>query len=282
MIYINSKISAIRSSFIILLYLIIPTACTKVVDVDVPNGGERLIIEASINWEKGTQGNNQTILLSLSTPYFNESKFVPAQNAQVTITNVNSQEAFVFTEHEPGVYTTSSFVPVLMATYSLHVVYNVDTYEATSVLHGVPEINSVTQSIEEGFGSESIQVMVTTLDPANQKNFYYNEFWTLQEGHLLGRDVENDALSDGNNINFDFDDEGLTSGDNLDIRLYGVSEGYYNYMNLLLEQSEGGGGPFTSVPAKLIGNCLNVTRPNLETLGYFRLSEYSTLKYTVE
>lgn len=257
-------------------------SCTKVVDIDVPDGGDRLIIEASINWEKGSTGNQQTILLSLSTPYYSQNKFTPAKNAEVKITNLLTQDSFVFTEEDPGVYTTSSFKPVVDATYQLQVVYNSNTYEATETLKNVPLIKGVSQDVEEILGTESIQISVSVEDPSQEENFYYSEFRNSGDHYLLSRDVESDELSDGNDLQFDYDDEDIEAGEQMDIMVYGISKGYYNFMNLLLEQSEGGGGPFSTIPAKLIGNCVNTTDPNQETLGYFRLSVYSKITYTVE
>jgi len=46
---------------IIFLFLIILTSCEDVIDVDLQDAPSRLVIEASIDWEKGTTGNNQTI-----------------------------------------------------------------------------------------------------------------------------------------------------------------------------------------------------------------------------
>ena len=58
---------------VLLIYLIL-TACTDVVDVEVPVAPERLVIEASLAWELGTLGNVQTIKLSTSTPYFESNR----------------------------------------------------------------------------------------------------------------------------------------------------------------------------------------------------------------
>jgi len=259
------------------------SSCTKVVDVDVPNGGDRLIIEASINWEKGSTGNQQTILLSLSTPYYSQNKFTPAKNAEVKITNMMTQDSFVFTEEDPGIYTTSNFQPIIDATYKLQVVYNSNTYESTETLKNVSDIKNVTQEIEDIFGTESILVSASVEDPSNEENFYYCEFRDSGNNHLLGRVVDSDELSDGNNLLFEYDDEDIKPEDQMDISIYGVSKGYYNFMNLLLEQSGGSeGGPFSTIPAKLIGNCVNTTNPAEETLGYFRLSVYSKITYTVQ
>ena len=59
--------------YIFVLTVFVLYSCTDVIEVDVPVAAPRLVIEASIDWEKGTLGNEQTISLSLSTPYFDDS-----------------------------------------------------------------------------------------------------------------------------------------------------------------------------------------------------------------
>ena len=59
-------------SFILILISFL-ISCTDTVDVDVPNAGSRLVIEASLNWEKGTSGQTQTIKLSESTGFFDSN-----------------------------------------------------------------------------------------------------------------------------------------------------------------------------------------------------------------
>ena len=47
-------------------------SCTDVIDINVPNAGARLVVDASIKWEKGTSGATQTIYLRESTAYFDK------------------------------------------------------------------------------------------------------------------------------------------------------------------------------------------------------------------
>jgi hypothetical protein len=54
-------------------------------------------------------------------------------------------------------------------------------------------------------------------------------------------------------------------------------------MIVLLQQTEdGGGGPFETQPATVRGNMINQTNPDNFPLGYFRISEISTIVYTVQ
>ena len=48
--------------YILLISILTLTSCTDVIELDVPSEAPRLVIEASINWEKETIGNNQRIL----------------------------------------------------------------------------------------------------------------------------------------------------------------------------------------------------------------------------
>ena len=62
----------------------------------------------------------------------------------------------------------------------------------------------------------------------------------------------------------------------------GCSKRYYEYMFLFLSQTAtGAGGPFSTTPATVRGNMINITKEDNYPLGYFRLSETDTKVYTV-
>jgi len=66
------------------------------------------------------------------------------------------------------------------------------------------------------------------------------------------------------------------------IKNYGISEQYYNFMFLLLQQTtDNSGGPFETQPATVRGNCINITNPENYPLGYFRVSQANQYNYTV-
>lgn len=256
-------------------------SCTDVVDVDVPDGGSRLVVEASIDWVKGSTGENQTIKLSTSTPYFENTTNTAVTGATVLVTNNTDGTNFVFADQNNGNYTATDFVPVLNQSYTLTILYNGETYSATETLMPVSEINRVEQSVENFFGSEEIQLKVFFDDPAGENNYYMSSFWEPDESYPLLNVLE-DRFTDGNENFFLYGNEDLETGNTINISLYGISETYYNFMNLLIEQSEAEGNPFQTTPAKLKGNCKNTNNPDEEVLGYFRLSEVSTVDYMVE
>lgn len=262
----------------LLFFGILLMSCTDVIEVDVPEADPRLVIEASLDWEKGTEGNVQTINLSLSTPYFDDEMFNPVVDASVKVTNNNTGAVFIFNSQNDGTYVTFNFVPVLNQEYSLEVIYNNETYSAKETLMSVVDIDEVYQSLDEGFDKDALEVNVLFTDPAGIENFYMMKF--QRQGDYLSQlsDIS-DEFTDGNQMSYFHEDEEFIVGDVVAINLYGISKQYYNFIKLLIEQSSGG-GPFATIPAQLKGNCINVTNSDNYAFGYFRLTQVVKESYT--
>ncbi|RDY61176.1 DUF4249 domain-containing protein [Flagellimonas nanhaiensis] len=275
--------------FALFTLLAITVSCTDVVDVEVPEGPTRLTIEASLDWERGTSGNTQTILLSTSTPFFNDEKFVPATGAIVRVTNTDNGTEFVFDDQNNGRYTTSDFIPIIGNTYSLEIQYEGERYTATETLYPVSEITEITQSTEDGEDDEALEVNVSFLDPADIENYY---FLRMQRREDLFPELFyiKDEFIDGNEFTIYYekiDDEEDNSeefkpGDIVDISFMGISKQYHDYLRLLIEQYESAGEPFSPPPVPLIGNCINEDNPDNTPYGYFRVTEKITDTYTFQ
>ncbi|WP_053970782.1 DUF4249 domain-containing protein [Mangrovimonas sp. ST2L15] len=275
--------------YILLSGFITLVSCEDVIDVDVPTAATRLVIEASLDWEKGTAGNEQSIELRLSTPYFDTTSNSDVTGASVVVENLDSGETFMFDDMNDGSYTTSSFVPVIGNTYELTVVYQGETYTATEVMTPVAEISNITQSVEGGFDDELLEVNVYFTDPADEENYYLFRYQADYETYASLYDLS-DEFVNGNEIH-DFyekqDDEDngerpFQAGDVVAVDLYGISEAYYNYIRILIEQSSSQGDPFSSLAAQVKGNCINETQPANYAFGYFRVTEVDKRSYTVE
>lgn len=270
------------------------TACEDVIDVDVPSTNSRLVIEASLDRQKGTLGNNQTIKLSTSTPYFDTTVNNSVMGASVKVTNTTSNVIYEFEDQNDGTYTISNFEPVVNNTYSLEVIHNNETYVATETLIGVNPIKKIEQSLEGGFDDDVLDVSIFWDDPENEENFYLLSF--IEEGDLFPILEEYpDEFVNGNELNEFFEknndeddedsennDNKFKPGDRITITLYGISKQYNNYIALLIEQYDSAGYLFSAVPAQLKGNCINVTTPKNYAFGYFKLSEFDEVNYTFD
>ena len=280
-----------KSLYKIIFAIVILTcwSCTDVVDVETPEAESRLVVEASIDWEKGTLGNNQTIKLSTSVPYFDELSNNAAIGASVKITNDDTIQEFIFVDQGNGDYTTSIFTPVLNQSYTLEIIYNGEVFTANETLTPVTDIEEVNQSITDGFNDEALEVNVLFNDPINEENFYFFKF--REQGDLLPELLDiSDEFTNGNQMKVFFekeDDEDINQtefepGDIVNIEFFGVSEQYFNYMRLLIEQYGSAGDPFGSVPVPLKGNCLNTTNSEKYAYGYFRLTQAENQTYTYD
>ncbi|NJB35595.1 DUF4249 domain-containing protein [Croceivirga sp. JEA036] len=268
-----------------ILILIVFTSCEDIVDIEVQEGPTRLVIEASLDWEKGTEGNYQTIKLSTSTPYFDTS-FQPAIGATVSVLNVNSGTEVLFVDQNDGNYSTTDFEPIIGDTYVLTISYKNEVFTATEKMTPVPEIKEIFQSRDDGFNDEDLEVHLVFTDPEAEENYYLFKF--LKEGELFPvfEDAKDEFIN-GNEIDWWYEIEedemdGLTPfepGDTVYISMHGVSKSYYEYMKILIEQM-GGAGLFSSTPVALKGNCINQTQPDNYPFGYFRLTEVNKVTYT--
>lgn len=273
---------------ILLVISILLVSCTDVIDVEVPYAGPKLVVEASLDWQKGTVGNTQTIKLSELKPYFDDTTPYIVTGASVKVTNDSDGKVAYFIDQNNGDYITSEFLPVVDQSYTLEVVYNGVTFAAREVLAPVVAIDLVNQSTENGFDPNVIEVNIYFKDPLEEENYYLTIFQERKELLPTLLDVS-DEFTNGNEMrvfyekftNEDTGEKELQPGDIVDIKLYGISKTYYNYIRLLIEQNNDG-GPFSTIPASLKGNCINIIDPDDYALGYFRLTQVDKRTYIVE
>lgn len=259
------------------------TACEKVVDVDLDTAKPRLVVDASINWQKGTDGSQQKVKLTKTTGFY--SKDIPVvSGATVFITNTTTNTVFNFTETAgTGEYLCNTFLPVIGNTYVLTVIHDGETYNASETLYAVPKISRVVQDNEGGFLNEDIEVRFFFMDNPAENNFYLIRYDTDLLPYA-DYNVQDDEFFQGNEM-FDFiDHEDFKAGDVVGLNLYGISERYYNYMSIVISMVEGGAGsgPFQTPPVNVRGNLVNQTNSKNFAYGYFRLSESDKLDYTIQ
>lgn len=265
-----------KNILFILSILFIFSSCEDVIEVDLDSSTPRLVIEVSINLlEDGSTAS--VIHLSKTAPFF-DNVIPPVEDAFVTITSENG-DIFTFNHTGNGNYFTE-FVPNPSLEYTLTVIENGQTYTATEQLNTVSSIENVEQNEEGGFTGDELELSFTFLDPAGVQNFYFTEILSIKGN---SRDAIDDEFFDGNEVpGFYFVDD-LEAGDVVTFNLYGADEQFYNFLFVLLQQGgEESGGPFETQPATIKGNIVNQTNPENYPLGYFRISELSTITYTIQ
>ncbi|TYA94782.1 DUF4249 domain-containing protein [Seonamhaeicola marinus] len=264
----------------IFIFCFICFSCEDVIDVDLETSEPRLVIDASISWEKGTQGNDQEIKLSLTAPYFDRD-IPPAIGATVTITDSHNNVFNFQEEFRTGIYRNTTFIPEINGVYTLTVSYEGEIYTATETLKPVVPIDFVEQNNNGGFSGDEIELKAYYTDPENEENYYLFEFGN--PGNMPTLEVYDDEFNNGNQIFGFYVDEDLKTDDVLRIKISGISQRCYEYINILLQQTDDDtGDPFETQPATVRGNCVNQTNSDNFPLGYFRLTETDVFFYTVQ
>ena len=272
-----------KNSYILFVILIASffVSCEDVVNVDLKTAPPKLVIDAALNWQKGTSGNTQSIKLSTTTDFF--SDVVPAVSGATVFVKNSANTTYTFTENaNTGEYVCTNFEPVINETYTLTVINNGQTYTAIESLKPVAPIKNIVQNNNGGFTGTSIEIKAFYTDPANEENYYLYKYVYSNEikpNYFVGEDT----FYQGNDFFSISRKRDISAGDKIEISHFGISKAYHDYMRILLTISgSSSGGPFQSPPATVKGNIINTTDFSNYALGYFRLCEVDTKNYTVQ
>ncbi len=269
-----------KITFFILAILIF-ASCTQVVDIPLDTANPKLVVEAALTWPKGTLGNIQKIKLTKTANFYSNS--IPSvSGAVITVTN-SSNIIFNFIEvPNTGNYVCTDFIPVLNETYKLSISSEGKNYTATEILKPVAPIQTITQDNKGGISGNKIQIKAIYIDPATTTDYYLFEY-KYPSASKPDYYVSDDQFYNGNAFfSVSFDDK-LKQGDVIEINHFGISQDYYNYLNILLSLSGNqGGGPFQAPPVSVRGNITNSANQNDFPYGYFSLSETDIRTYTVQ
>lgn len=261
--------------YILFIFALSVVSCEEVIDLDLNTVEPKLVIEASIN--KPTDSIYfPKIRLSLTAPYF-DNEIPPVIDATVNITDENDN-IYPFTHSENGWYY-GDIEPIENVNYTLEVIYKNEIYTATTRLVSTVPIEFVEQRNDGGFFGDVIELKAFFTDPADEENHYFFEGLS-EKGNVY--DALTDEFFDGNLIFGFFLVEDIEPGDIVRFNLYGINRQNYNFLFTLLQQGDAPAGPFETQPATVRGNIVNQTNPDNFPLGYFRISEVSSLVYTVQ
>ncbi len=85
-----------NSYLIIVLFLLSFTfnSCEEVVDINLKTAAPKLVIDATINWKKGTLGNEQKIKLTTTTDFY--STEVPVVSDAIILIKNSTNTIFDF------------------------------------------------------------------------------------------------------------------------------------------------------------------------------------------
>jgi hypothetical protein len=272
--------------------LLLLTACERVVDISVPDGPTRLVVEGRLESVQGVPSGRQSIRLTTTSPYFGNAAPPPARHAVVTITEEGGPTVTLRpTMTDPAVYTTDSLQAARGRRYTLRVQWEGDRYEATETMASVPRIDSmyfrgprVNSSPTAG-----LRATIDLRDTPGQADFYLWDQFVDGKRIVSGdtafrfRLVSTDQGYQGRTVRGfqPYEQVRVTSGQDVIVRQLSISEAMYRYYTALNSQIDGDGSPFSVPPSDARGNVANLTRPDRRALGYFMASEVSEARRRV-
>lgn len=242
------------------------TNCEDVIEIDLPSENPRLIIDAVVRIDTSMQTQKVRVKVSLTDSFFGEVNVTGLK--QITITNIDMESTFenpnflVLLEVEPGVYerykNTSFFTQGELV---FQVEHEDQRYLAST--HYVPAVNIDTLIQGDGTSNEDQTEVITSFkDNPDREDFYlfdfdFNEFFTTEDEFYQGEQFQFSYLYD----------KILETGQEVNVSILGVDRSFFNYMNLLIEQSKSDLNLFSTPVATVRGNIVNVT--DIDNIDYF-------------
>lgn len=266
---------------LIAFFAILMSDCQEVVPIELDTAPPKLVIDAFLTWEKNTDGSQQKILLTTTSDFYT-TKVPKVSNAIVYVKNSDNVVFSFFEKDIPGEYICTDFVPKIEETYTLTVIHQGQTYTATEKMKSIATITNLVQNNEGGILGNAIELKTFFVDPANEENYYlfkYNYLETPKTDYFVGLDT----FFDGNAFFSISRNDKLKKDDKIEITHFGISKQHFNYLRILLNiAGNNNAGPFKSASATVRGNVINTTNTDNYPLGYFSLSQTSTINYTIK
>ena len=283
-------------------------ACEDVIEVEVPTEPPRLVVDALLRVDIEEPFIPIEIKLTQTAGFFEDIEPVTdASNVIIIAQQVSDGiptdtvlvKSMAQVDPGSGVYVPDpSFdedqrIPTSILeddyVFILVIEWEGRRYAArTSYVPAVP-IDALEQGDETLFDGDETEVVVRFTDDPDRENFYVFDFGF---GNFLASE---DTFYQGQEFSFSyFYDEEFETGQELEISILGADLQFYNYMSLLVEQTESPDNPFQTPVSTVRGNVFDATgidnlenfdtagQPEVFPLGYFAVVQEYRGSLTIE
>ena len=278
-----------------LLLIWVSFGCEDVIDVELPETEPRLIVDGLIRVDTTQPYLPIRIKVTETNNFFGEIPVTELENIVLFVEEVvdglflNSGDA-ILKEEAPGtgIYVPDTeYVDERVPTavienenilFSLIIRHKGRKYIAQTKYVPVVPIDNVEQGSGTLFEGDETEVQVTFTDNPDEDNYYLFDF---DFDEFL---VTKDEFYQGQQFQFSyFYDREFDPGTEIAISILGADQQFYNYMDLIIEQTEQDFGFFETPRATVRGNVFDITgldnidvldntdRPDSYPLGYFAI-----------
>ena len=257
----------------IIVFGLLIVSCKEKINIDIPDGDPKLVIEAELS----TEVDSSFVRLTKSANYYSSADYLKVTNALVLI-NTDT-----FYPVSNGIYKPkASYVGVTNKTYSLKIVSEGKTYTSTSTLTPMFRVDSLQQVFKpaQGFLKEGYTVKYFGLDNREPIKYTYFRFGKndLQGNDSLFDDkilFDNGSTQSGQ-YEFELPFLRLKKGDYTYLIFRSVDKNMYDFINAYNNQTSGAPGPFQVPPANLPTNIIG------GALGYFATYDVVRSRFNIK
>ena len=258
----------------LIILIIIFHSCEKVIDIETEFNDKRLVIDANISKHRDSIDGIASVKLSETIPYFSDQESI-VKNASVKIET--NQIVYNLVYNNDKKEYSSIIENINKEEFVLSIIRNENTYTSSEKLITTPKIKSVIFGDRKSLNKDEVELRVTFIDPPEKGNYYLWKFGPKKSGKYDYLPAL-DKYINGNEFTFSFfidKTEYLQNSDFINIEINGISENYYNYLNILTSQAGAQNGrPFSTSSSIIRGNISNLVSEEKFPLGYFRVYEF--------
>jgi hypothetical protein len=258
----------------LIILIIIFHSCEKVIDIETEFDDKRLVIDANISKHRDSIDGIASVKLSETIPYFSDQESI-VKNASVKIET--NQIVYNLVYNNDKKEYSSIIENINKKEFVLSIIRNENTYTSSEKLITTPKIKSVIFGDRKSLNKDEVELRVTFIDPPEKGNYYLWKFGPKKSGKYDYLPAL-DKYINGNEFTFSFfidKTEYLQNSDFINIEINGISENYYNYLNILTSQAGAQNGrPFSTSSSIIRGNISNLVSEEKFPLGYFRVYEF--------
>ncbi len=296
-----------KKILLVSLFALIAFGCEDVIDIETPSEPPRLIINGILRVDEAEQFVPVEIRVTQTNNFFGATPVTSLESAIIIIETKNERGETIRTNFSnltdldkgSGIYVPDpSFmedqrIPTSILNddilFTLVITHEGRRYAAsTKYVKAVP-ITTIEQGTETLFDEDSKELIVSFTDDPDADNFYVFDF---DFGEFL---VTEDQFYQGKPFTFSyFYSKKLEAGQEVTVSILGADQSFYNYVNLLVEQTQNNLGVFETPAATARGNVFDVTgldnidvvdnldRPQAFPLGYFAIVESFNQTFIIE
>jgi hypothetical protein len=276
------------------------TGCQDVINLDTETGPSQLVVDGWVTNQTGPQ----TIKLTQSAAYFDNSTPKPVLGATVTVTD-EANVAYRFQDlKNTGEYVwtpPSPYTPLghVSGTYRLSIKTGTEEYQATTQIRPGPRIDSVNYYFDkppvtpqrgpkEGYVAEFYARDLPGKDDTYWiKTFKNGKYFNRASDISLAYDA---GFSPGGNIDGivfilpirrSINKEYWSAGDTLRVELHSIPVAAYYFLQAVNAES-GNQGLFATPPTNIPTNVTNLNANGRKALGFFGGSSVNTLQTVID